>query len=102
MSSHNHYVKKKDLPLPPADLRWFDVFQAAAYMSLSASAVRRLLHAGELRAASFGGEYRIDRNDCDELMVSRKAIVRPYRRGTRPHIAEMHAQNRKRVKKVAR
>jgi excisionase family DNA binding protein len=86
---------KNALPFPAADQRWLTIYGAAAYTQLSSQNIRNRIHAGELRASRIGVIYRIDRNDLDQFMLSRKKTVAPYRKGTRPWIAAMHARNRK-------
>lgn len=75
--------------------RWFTVAQSAAYVQLCEQSVRGLVHAGELRAVHFGNTYRIDRRDLDELMLRRKRTIAPYRKHSRPWVAERHAAARK-------
>jgi excisionase family DNA binding protein len=79
----------EQLPVDP-NVKWLRV---------SAQYVRRILHAGELKAAGLGGSagFRIDRADLDQLMLRRKRVIPPYLKGNRPWVAARHAQNRKRA-----
>jgi len=88
--------KKKELP-PAVDpnQRWLDINQAGSYLGFCPTYVRQLIHQGELKASFFGNTYRIDRNDCDQLMLRRKRTVPPYRRGSRPWVAARHEAARK-------
>jgi excisionase family DNA binding protein len=88
--------KKKDPPLViDPNQRWFTIALAAIYIQLCQQSVRSLIHSGELRAVHFGNTYRIDRRDLDELMLRKKRIVAPYRRGTHGWVRERHAAARK-------
>jgi excisionase family DNA binding protein len=84
----------------PSDLidpnqRWLDVFESARYLHVSPQQVRRYLHDGDLRASRVGKGFLLDRADLDQFVLRRKKPVAPYRRGTRPYVAERWAKLRK-------
>jgi excisionase family DNA binding protein len=83
-------------PLDP-NLRWLTVDEAAQYLRVGPHTIRHTIHSGELKAARFGQGFRIDRTDLDQLLLRKKRIVAPYRRGTHPWVAKRHAENRKRA-----
>ncbi len=83
-------------PTDEANCRWLNVAQAAAYLHVCQNVIRNLIHQGELHAARIGNQFRIERCDLDRLMLRRKRRVAPYRRGSRPWVAERHERNRKR------
>jgi excisionase family DNA binding protein len=74
--------------------RWLTVDQAAAYLQVIPNTIRNLIHDGSLKAARLGYKFRIERDDLDKLMVQRKRVVPPYRRGTRPWVSARHAEAR--------
>ena len=76
-----------------ASVRWMSIASAASYLKIHPQTIRRLIHSGELRAAKIG-HYRVDRNDLDGLLLRRKRFFAPYRKGTKPWVAQRHAQNR--------
>jgi excisionase family DNA binding protein len=82
---------------PPAVQRWLNVGEAASYLGISTSYLRALIHDGGIKAARVGNTFRLDRLDLDTLMLRRKRIVAPYRRGTKPWVAALHRKNRKRA-----
>jgi excisionase family DNA binding protein len=80
-------------PLDPC-LRWLTVDQAAAYLQVIPNTIRNLIHDGSLKAARLGYKFRIERDDLDKLMLHRKRVVPPYRRGLRPWVSKRHAEAR--------
>jgi excisionase family DNA binding protein len=82
------------------NLKWLTVDEAAHYLRVGSHTIRHTIHAGELKAAKFGQGYRIDRADLDQLLLRKKRVIAPYRRGTRPWVAKRHAENRR--KRAAR
>lgn len=87
--------------------KWLSVFEAAQYLQCAPNHIRRVIHAGDLRAVRFANSFRIDRADLDQLMMKRKQRIAPYRRGTRPWVTRRHAAERlnptqKRRKRAAR
>lgn len=87
-------IKKKFLPEVDPNQRWLTVLEAARYLRVSPQLIRRSLHDGSLKAAPFGQGYLLDRADLDQFVMRRKRIIPPYRRGTRPWVAERWAQQR--------
>jgi excisionase family DNA binding protein len=87
MSDHSEVI--------PAQ-RWFTIDEAALYLRISASTLRKILHAGELKAARLGPNYRLERTDLDQFLLKRKRVIAPYRKGTHPWVAKRHAASRKR------
>lgn len=81
----------------PNEQRWFDVDEAAIHARCSPQTIRSLIHKGELPAARLGNNFRLDREDLDRLLERRKTFHAPYRRGSRPWVAQRHARNRKRA-----
>jgi excisionase family DNA binding protein len=80
--------------------RWLTVADAAVYARRSSPTIRAMLHRGEVPAARFGAGYLIDRADLDRWLERQKRLVRPYRRGTKPWVADRWARARK--KRAAR
>jgi len=80
--------------IPISDRRWLTLPEAASYLALSPNTVRHVIHAGELRAARIGLMFRIDRTDLDQFMLRRSQIITPYRKGSRPWVAERWAKHR--------
>ena len=76
---------------------WFDVAEASVYLHVSPQTLRRFLHDGSLRAARVGKGFLLDRADLDSFVLRRKRVIPNYRRGTRPWVAQRHAQERKEV-----
>jgi len=92
---------KKDLPPVVVSVdpnkRWLTTAEAAEYLSVSVQSIRGFLHRGEIPAVRLGpslGGYHIDREDLDKWLERRKRIVKPYRRGSRPYVAERWARQR--------
>jgi excisionase family DNA binding protein len=77
----------------PESIRWMSIASAASYLEVHPQTIRRLIHSGDLRASKIG-HYRVDRADLDQLLLRRKKFFAPYRRGSKPWVAERHAENR--------
>jgi excisionase family DNA binding protein len=86
--------KKKVTTLPQ---RWFTIDEAASHMRFSPQCVRNFIHGGGLRASRIGNTYRLDRQIIDQFLLDRDELVGPYRRNTKPWVAERHAANRRKV-----
>lgn len=97
-SSHKKNSNNSEVTPPPlvplAERRWLTIPEAASCIAVSPNTVRGFIHDQELRAVPIGLMFRIDRNDLDEFMLRRKKVVAPYRRGSRPWVAERHAKDR--------
>jgi excisionase family DNA binding protein len=87
----------KDSPSVAHDLRWLTVDEAALYLRVSPGTIRTMIHNGEVKASRLGPQFRLDRQDLDQLLTRRKRVIPPYRKGGRPWVAERHARNRKRA-----
>jgi len=85
----------KKAPLD-SNSRWLDVEEACLYVRCSPGYLRKLIHAGELRASRFASGFRLDRIDLDQLLIRRKRTISPYRKNTRPWVAKRHAAKRDR------
>ena len=77
-----------------SDPRWFTVDEAALYLRVSPGNIRTLIHRQDIRASRLGPSYRLDRADLDSFLEKRKQYHAPYRKGTRPAVAERHARGR--------
>jgi excisionase family DNA binding protein len=75
--------------------RWKTVAESAIYLRCSPQHVRTLIHNSKLKAVRCGKGFLLDRNDLDGLLVRRKRFFNPYRRGTKPWVAQRHAENRR-------
>ena len=80
--------------IPVADRRWLTLVEAASYLAFSPNRIRKFIHDGELPATRVGLIYRVDRAALDSLMLRRNQIVAPYRKGSRPWVAERWARKR--------
>lgn len=80
--------------VPLSERRWLTLPEAAAYLGFSANRIRKFIHDGELPASPVGLIYRVDRAALDTLMLRRNRIIPPYRRGTRPAVAQRWAEYR--------
>lgn len=58
--------------VPPCDLRYLRIDQAAGYFNCSISEIRRLIYSGKLPAKKLGVPWVIDRLDLDRLFASEK------------------------------
>jgi excisionase family DNA binding protein len=93
-------MSKKIVVLPVIDpnQKWFTPAEAAIHIRRSVQFIRKLIHAGQLKASPFGG-YLIDRADLDKLVSSHRKTVAPYRKNTRPWVKVRLAKER--LKKAA-
>lgn len=80
--------------IPIDSERWLTVPLAASSKKVHPNYIRSLIHGGELKAVHFGKGFLIEKTDLDNLLLRRKKFFPPYRRGTKPWIAAMHAENR--------
>lgn len=98
--------RKKQSPQPittlDPNLRWLNLREAAFYLRVSTQSVRHLIHDGQFKAARLGNNFRIDRADLDALMLRRKRVVAPYRRGTHPWVTKHWARERQKVQQKQR
>jgi excisionase family DNA binding protein len=74
--------------------RWLTIAEAASYLKVCQNKLRGVLHSGKIKAVKLGRHYRIDRIDLDNWLIRQKQIVPPYRKGTRPWVADRHAAER--------
>jgi len=98
--------RKKKIPqavIPDPNQIWFTLKEAAAYIRLSPTHLRNLIHSREIKVASIatGGSFRIERADLDQLLQRRKRFMAPYRTGSRPWIAAIHAEKREKLARRA-
>lgn|SRR5436309_1072215 len=82
---------------PPLNPKWLTIFEAAHYLRVSPQYVRRVIHAGELKAIPLGGSagFRVALIDLDQFMLRRKRVILSYAQGLRPWVAQRHAANRR-------
>lgn len=77
--------------------KWLTVSDAAKYSKSSQTTIRKLIHAGLIRAVpGVSKGYLIDMSDVDAYLNRMKKVISPYRRGTRPAVAARWAARRKR------
>lgn len=78
------------------DSRWLTVEEAARHSRSSEGTIRKLIHAGLIRAVpGVSKGYLIDMADIDAYLNRCKKIVAPYRKGTRPAVAARWAARRR-------
>jgi excisionase family DNA binding protein len=88
-------AKTGAVPSLDPNLKWLLVPEAAAYLRVSPQTIRTLIHSGRLKATrGIGAGFRIDRADLDNLLLRKKKVIPPYRRGTHKWVTERWAKKR--------
>lgn len=63
-------------PNTPVEQRLLSALEAATYLGVSYSTIRRIAYAGELPVVKgFGKGWRVDRHDLDTLISRRKLVL---------------------------
>lgn len=82
--------KKTPVTTVDPNLPYLTIEEAAIYLRRAPGTIRTMLHSRELKASRIGdgGQPIISRQHLDHYVASRSGFLAPYRKGTRPAVAD--------------